>query len=466
MDLPAAREVGDQYPITTPTPSDERGTRWGPIWTSLSAIVQDQYATLFPDSEIVELDHGAGTYLFDNAGDSRAERTVLTASRPVPPAAARETAYQAGYPLPERVAGRYLDRGHFLAYSRGGLFGPNMFVQDRALNRGWSRQGRLYRALETLAVTTPNAVLFVRPHYVDDSDIPALLDLGVIDGGGKVVYRFRNRYDLPLHDGEDELEVALNGATNSQIGALGEEIAAAYLVQTCDATIVAMGDAGMPRTGQSQDLDLIAVVGDALVAFEVKTRFMGKTAGKRTRLGNLPRPRMRRATATFEARQGSQDYVAARLDQIIDTGGDYAGIDVRVIAVDLRLMEIQQFKLNDSGTRLTPLAARRPTAPTQQAPHSRPSATTVGTYRPRTAPAMPSGSPTRSPASAAHSRRPGMQLPYSTGRGVPALMAVARTTSSRSVFWTAWRSRYGLARARSRTRSTSGWVNSQSTWSR
>lgn len=208
MDLPAAREVGNEYPITTPAPSDERGTRWDQIWTSVSTIVQDQYAELCPKSEIVELDHGAGTYLFDKAGDSRAERTVLIASRPVPPAAARETAYQAGYPLPERVAGRSVDRGHFLAYSGGGLFGPNMFVQDRALNRGWSRQGRLYRALETRAVTTPDAVLFVRPHYVDDSDIPALLDLGVIDGRGYEVYRFRNRYDLPLRDGEDELEVA------------------------------------------------------------------------------------------------------------------------------------------------------------------------------------------------------------------------------------------------------------------
>lgn len=356
-DLPAAQEVGIEYPVTAVAPTVGRMATWDHIWTSLSRIVQDEYTEICPEAEIFEFDHGAGTYLFDKAGKSRAERTVLIASRPIPPPAARETAYQAGYPLPERVAGRSVDRGHFLAYSGGGLFGPNMFVQDRALNRGWSRQGRLYRALETRAVAAPDSVLFVRPHYVDDSDIPALLDLGVIDGSGYGVYRFRNRYDLPLCDGEDELDVALNGAMNAQIGALGEETAAAYLVQACEATIVAMGDAGMPRTGQSQDLDLVATVDGALVAFEVKTRFMGKTAGKRTRLGNLPRPRMQRAAATFGPRQGSQDYVAARLGQIIDTGGDYAGIDVRVIAVDLRLMEIQQFELSNSGSRLTPLAA-------------------------------------------------------------------------------------------------------------
>jgi hypothetical protein len=74
---------------------------------------------------------------------------VLVVSRPDPPTEARDAAYQAGYPLPERVGSRPVDRGHFVPYSGGGLFGPKMFVQDRALNRGWSTQGRIYRATET-----------------------------------------------------------------------------------------------------------------------------------------------------------------------------------------------------------------------------------------------------------------------------------------------------------------------------
>lgn len=354
-DPPAAPDVRDDYAQLGL--AERRGIVGRPIWADLSRLVLGEYAKGCPDAEIVELDHGTGTYLFDNAGGSRAERTVLVGSGPVRPSVPRDTTYQAGYPLPDAQGGRPVDRGHFLAYSAGGLFGPNMFVQDRALNRGWSRQGRLYRALETRAVTAPEAQLFVRPHYVDDSDVPALLDLGVIDQRGTEIHRFRNRYDLPLHEDEDELEVVLNGAVNSQVGALGEETAAEYLMQALDATIVAMGDAGMPRDGHAQDLDIVAIIDGALVAFEVKTRFVGRLAGRRTRLGNLSQPRMRRPKTATEPRQGSQEYVGARLAQFIDTGDDYDGVEVRVLAVDCALMLIQQFALNDSGTRLTPLGA-------------------------------------------------------------------------------------------------------------
>ncbi len=349
----AARDVGADYATADLARMTIDGTTWEAIWTSLSRLVGDAYAEACPEAEIVRFDHGAATYLFDLAGRTQAERTVLVVSRPERPSMPRETAYQAGYPIPELVGGRPVDRGHYLAHSGGGLFGPNMFVQDRALNRGWSRQGRLYRALETRAVTTPGAILFVRPHYVDDSDVPAVLDLGVIDDGGAEVYRFRNRYDIPVD--EDELAVALNGANTTQIGSFGEETAAAYLVRACGATIVDLGDAGTPRDGQAHRIDLVAVLDDAPIAFEVKTRFVGRSAGKRTRLGNLARPRMQRPATLSGHKQGSQGHVAAHLAQITDVDDNNAGIEVRVLLVDLLLMEIQQFGFTDSGNRLTPL---------------------------------------------------------------------------------------------------------------
>jgi hypothetical protein len=42
----------------------------------------------------------------------------------------------------------------------GGEFGPNIFRQDRSLNRGWSQEGRRFRALEREAAAIPgvNAV--------------------------------------------------------------------------------------------------------------------------------------------------------------------------------------------------------------------------------------------------------------------------------------------------------------------
>ena len=192
---------------------------------------------------------GPAKFLFDLHGGSRAERTVLVVARPQRPTERRDTAYQAGYPLGERRGARPFDRGHFVPYSGGGQFGPNIFAQDRALNRGWSRQGRLYRALETRAVAAHDAVLVARPHYVDDSEVPALLDLGVGDELGWEVRRFRNRYDLPVGPEQVELAVLLNGATSAQIGALGEETAATYLADELGATLVAMGDASMPRNG-------------------------------------------------------------------------------------------------------------------------------------------------------------------------------------------------------------------------
>ena len=352
-DPPPAWDVTAEYPVAAVGARKE--VDWHSIWSMLSTTAAARYTKSFSAAELVEFEHGPASYLFDHAGRPQAERTVLAAARTERPSGARDSAYQAGYPLPELVGGRQVDRGHFVPYSGGGLFGPNLFIEDRALNRGWSRQGRLYRALETRAVAADDGTLFVRPSYHDVSDVPALLDLGVIDDRGCVVYRFRNRYDPPLGRGEDQLEVVLNGAVNAQIGALGEETAAAFLVEAHNAIIVAMGDAGMPRDGSAQDLDLLAILDGVLVAFEVKTRFIAKAAGRRTRAGNLARPRMRRPSAPTASRQGSQEYVAARLARFADIDADYSGVEVRVIAVDFRLMEIQQFALNDSGTRLSPL---------------------------------------------------------------------------------------------------------------
>lgn len=354
-DPPPAADVAAEYFGDATLAAARLRSDWNSGWSMLSDLAGGQYFPTCPSVELIVFDHGPATYLFDTGSQARSERTVFVMARPEPPAEARDAVYQGGYPLPERIGNRPMDRGHFVPYSGGGLFGPNLFVQDRALNRGWSRQGRLYRATETRAVAAADAVLFARPQYVDDSDIPAFVDLGVVDDQGCAVNRFRNRYDVEASHAEDQLAVLLNGAVSGQIGALGEETAAGYLVEELNATIVAMGDAGMPRDGATQDLDIVAIVDGSLVAFEVKTKFMAKSAGRRTRVGNLVRPRMRRYSTPAAPPQGSQDYVTNRLANVVDVANDYVGIEVRVIAVDFRLMEMQQFAVNDSGTRLSPL---------------------------------------------------------------------------------------------------------------
>ncbi|MBU4215980.1 MAG: hypothetical protein KJ792_15170, partial [Actinobacteria bacterium] len=220
-----------------------------------------RYRAKNPSSSLLEFESGSATYLFDDAGSVAAERTVLVVGRPSPPSGVRDVGYQRGYPLPEWFGGRRVDRGHFMPFAGGGSFGPNLFVQDRALNRGWSAEGRAYRSLETRAVGSPEALLSVRPVYADDTDVPAYVELAVVDAraGGVRLHarRFRNRYDLPLLPGESRLQVLLQGATDGELGALGEETAAVLLEADFDATIVAMGDAGMPRVEGRQDLDLI-----------------------------------------------------------------------------------------------------------------------------------------------------------------------------------------------------------------
>ncbi|WP_425003050.1 hypothetical protein [Mycolicibacterium sp. S3B2] len=289
------------------------------------------------------------------AGTSHADRTLLAVGHPEPPCEARDAPYQRGYPLPDLYAGRAVDRGHFIPYSGGGHYGPNLFVQDRALNRGWSRDGRGYRFLERAAVAgAPHTLMFTRPRYIDDTDVPGFIDLGVVTGTDVAVHRFRNRFDDT--ESRRELSIVLPGATNAQIGALGEETASVLLTENFNAVLVAMGDAGLPRDGSCQDLDLLAIVDGELIAYEVKTRYAAAKAGRLTRTGNLLRPRMQRSRVPGSG-QASQPYVAERLAGQIDVGHGYEGIVVQIITVDFVAMLAQWFDVNDKGSGLRPAAA-------------------------------------------------------------------------------------------------------------
>lgn len=181
-------------------------------------ITADDYRCSNPSSELVELDHGPALYLFDAAGTPQAERTVAVIAHPVRPVADRDVSYQRGHPLPDKIAVRSVDRGHLVAFSAGGLFGPNLIVQDRALNRGWSTAGKAYRALERAAVAAPGSLMIILCHYCDDTATPEFVELAVVDGPEPMVQRFRNRYDTIDRDSPDLLSIYLVGAADTQIG--------------------------------------------------------------------------------------------------------------------------------------------------------------------------------------------------------------------------------------------------------
>ena len=86
-----------------------------------------------------------------------------------------------------------VDRGHLIPHLSGGEFGPNTFRQDRALNRGWSEEGKRYRAMEREAAERPGSFYFGHLLYSDDSAWPYEIETGVVRGDLLVVDRFVNR---------------------------------------------------------------------------------------------------------------------------------------------------------------------------------------------------------------------------------------------------------------------------------
>lgn len=321
----------------------------------LADAVVDEAAAAYhadhPGAALTEFSNHGARFLFD--ATEGVDRSVIAIGSPSAPDRPREESYQRGFPIADTCAGRPLDRGHLLPHTAGGGYGPNLFAQDRALNRGWSNDGREYRRMERRAISAPAGTLFaVVLIYIDRSALPAFVQLAILSPGGGESRFFRNRFD-DIGD-TDRLAAELGGATDAQLGALGEEATAVLLEEDLGAILVAMGDAGMPRDEGRQDLDLVAIVDGELTAFEVKTRYRSARAGRLTRAGNLPRPRLRRTRDGH--RQASQSYVTDRIGGLVDTGDGYEGLRAQIVVVDLVLMRAQFFDVTDDSAHLHPAA--------------------------------------------------------------------------------------------------------------
>jgi hypothetical protein len=164
---------------------------------SLSNAWSDAYRSRTPAANLYEFGPEPWTFLFDFSTETDApqwDRTVAAWGLSVPGRRPRDESYQRNYPSPNGRAERPLDKGHMVPHQIGGDLGQNIFPQDRELNRGWSEQGRQYRALEREAVATPGTFFFCRLIYTDETDFPAWVELGVLRANGPHVDRFRNRF--------------------------------------------------------------------------------------------------------------------------------------------------------------------------------------------------------------------------------------------------------------------------------
>lgn len=326
--------------------------------SELLRMWKEAYEGTFRNADLITVRDANVNFLFDMGSEDPLyppARTVAAFGMVEHPTAARDVIYQAGFPT--KTVGRLtFDRGHMMPYTGGGQFGPNIFLQDRALNRGWSAQGRRYRALEIKAVNTPKATLFCHLTYRDDTDVPMLIDLGYLSASDLVVDTFVNRTDIAIEEAFMDAEISVSKLTalvdtltRSQFGDVGEETARAYL-EDIGATIITLGDSRLPRDASRQDLDIVALVDGELIAFEVKTTLFSKNAGKRTKEGNLYRPRLSRSrnrnNLASSFKQGSFDYAKQRLEGTISVDGM---VETRVIAVDLRALKLQQFLLTSEG---------------------------------------------------------------------------------------------------------------------
>ncbi|MEA2224167.1 MAG: hypothetical protein QOH83_2543 [Solirubrobacteraceae bacterium] len=168
------------------------------IGAALLRALGDRYVAEHPHgSALHEFEQSGATYLFDLASSAdlpQEDRTVAAWALTPAVVHRRDASYQRGFPMAAGTHDAPVDRGHVVPHLSGGEFGPNIVRQDRALNRGWSEQGKRYRALEREAAATPGTLYVVHLMYVDDSAYPSELETGVLRGGEHLyMERFDNR---------------------------------------------------------------------------------------------------------------------------------------------------------------------------------------------------------------------------------------------------------------------------------
>jgi hypothetical protein len=172
-----------------------------PVPARLGEALLDALAAYYwaahPDCSLVQFAQSGATYLFDLAsavGAAHEDRTVAAWAITPARVGKRDVAYQRGFPMQPQADSAPVDRGHLIPHLSGGEFGPNIFRQHRALNRGWSTEGKLYRALEREAAATPGTFYFGHLLYEDDTAYPVEIEIGLLRGSALQVERFHNRF--------------------------------------------------------------------------------------------------------------------------------------------------------------------------------------------------------------------------------------------------------------------------------
>ena len=120
-------------------------------WPTRSDHLLREYEDGNPTSELSEVNLELAYFIFDLV----AERVVLAYAFSTPSLTKRDASRIRGFPnvnasVKKAMGDRafHADKGHFLGHASGGTLDINLFPQRRDLNRGWSDQGKRYRAME------------------------------------------------------------------------------------------------------------------------------------------------------------------------------------------------------------------------------------------------------------------------------------------------------------------------------
>ena len=111
-------------------------------------------------TEILQFTVDGFDFLFDLSTGTKEspseERVVAAFGKSHIPIQARDTARMKGFLGPSsKVFGDGYDKGHFIGHSLGGGLDVNLFPQRRDINRGWSKRGKVYRAMEKYCADHP-----------------------------------------------------------------------------------------------------------------------------------------------------------------------------------------------------------------------------------------------------------------------------------------------------------------------
>jgi hypothetical protein len=146
-------------------------------------------------TNILRIELGTFVYLFDfvtelelegvlEPGTVCEDRLVAGHGFSTAGAGRRETGRVRGWVGPtEKYLGLARDKGHVFGRALGGRVDGleiNLFSQARALNRGWSAEGKLFRRMEQHCAAHPGSFCYFRPRYNDHLACPAAVEFGVL----------------------------------------------------------------------------------------------------------------------------------------------------------------------------------------------------------------------------------------------------------------------------------------------